>query len=235
MVWSLCHCEVHTVITPSNEPYRTESLLTFSRALSREFEEAVIKVYVNGDGADVYEDRFLKLAKSADGSFTPTLILLGVRLGIDRVTPAYWEALKRCLQLPQSVGIAGGRPSSSHYFFAHQSDQFFYLDPHFTRPALPLHADAVDYTPEEIDSCHTRRLRRLPLTDMDPSMLLAFLIKDEQDWKDWREITASSGGKPVIHVADLEPSLHSDGNERTSALDEVETLDDEDGDGTGLQ
>jgi cysteine protease ATG4 len=38
---------------------------------------------------------------------TPTLILLGIRLGIDRVTPVYHEALKACLHFPQSVGIAG--------------------------------------------------------------------------------------------------------------------------------
>jgi len=51
---------------------------------------------------------------------------------------------------PQSVGIAGGRPSSSYYFVASQANSLFYLDPHFTRPAIPLeippapvHIDAV--------------------------------------------------------------------------------------------
>lgn len=42
-----------------------------------------------------------------DGVFKPTLILVGIRLGIERVTPVYWEALKACVQMPQSVGIAG--------------------------------------------------------------------------------------------------------------------------------
>ena len=49
----------------------------------------------------------MKLAKAQEGIFTPTLILLGIRLGIDRVTPVYWEALKASLRLPQSIGIAG--------------------------------------------------------------------------------------------------------------------------------
>lgn len=158
---------------------------------------------------------------------------MGVRLGIDRVTPAYWEALKASLRLPQSVGVAGGRPSSSHYFFAIQGDQFFYLDPHYTRPAFPLHSNIADYTQAEIDSCHTRRLRRLPLKDMDPSMLIAFLIKDEDDWKDWRKAMSKASGKPVVHVADKEPSLHGHGMERNSAVDEVETLDDDDDDDNG--
>ena len=62
---------------------------------------------MNGDGSDVYEDAFRRIAVSSDGTFHPTLVLLGVRLGIDRVTPVYWEALKAILQMKQSVGIAG--------------------------------------------------------------------------------------------------------------------------------
>ncbi|KAJ7210944.1 hypothetical protein C8J57DRAFT_1400464, partial [Mycena rebaudengoi] len=36
---------------------------------------------------------------------------------------------------PQSVGIAGGRPSSSYYFVGVQGDRLFYLGPHHSRPA----------------------------------------------------------------------------------------------------
>ena len=77
------------------------------RALSQKYEAYGLKVYVTGDGADVYEDIFLRLAEGKDQRFSPVLILVGIRLGIDRVTPVYWEALKKTLQLPQSVGIAG--------------------------------------------------------------------------------------------------------------------------------
>lgn len=184
---------------------------------------------MNGDGPDVYEDKFLKLAKPGS-QFIPTLILMGVRLGIDRITSAYWDALKDLLRLPQSVGIAGGRPSSSHYFFAIQGDQFFYLDPHFTRPALPFHSDVVEYTAAEIDSCHTGRLRRLPLTDMDPSMLIGFLIKDEDDWRDWKQRVRQTSRGSIIHVADTEPSIRGHGMELSSAVDGVEILDDNEDD-----
>ena len=186
-----------------------------------------MKVYVNGDGADVYHDAFLKTAKSDPGQFTPVLILLGIRLGIDRVTPAYWDALKASLELPHSVGIAGGRPSSSHYFFAHQGDHLLYLDPHFTRPALPYHPSSADYTVEELDSSHTRRLRRLHLHDMDPSMLIGFLIRDESEWSEWQETVNVSQNKPIIHISEREPALYDQVNERLSALADVETFDDE--------
>ena len=215
-------------VSPWKNLLRQGSALIVCRALSHEYQGTGLNVYVNGDGADVYQDSFFKLAKAGDGTFSPTLILVGIRLGIDRVTPAYWGALKASLQLPQSVGIAGGRPSSSHYFFGIQGDQFFYLDPHVTRPALPFHRNPTNLTEEDIDSCHTRRLRRLPLKEMDPSMLIAFLIKDEQDWKNWRRAISTDSGKPVVHVADEEPSLHGHGAVRKSAVDDVETLDDED-------
>lgn len=39
--------------------------------------------------------------------FTPMLILLGTRLGLDAINPSYYEALKRTLRMKQSVGIAG--------------------------------------------------------------------------------------------------------------------------------
>jgi cysteine protease ATG4 len=75
--------------------------------LVHETKEAGIRVYISGDGADVYEDEVKAVAVDADGKFRPTLILVGTRLGIDKITPVYWEALKAALQLRQSVGIAG--------------------------------------------------------------------------------------------------------------------------------
>ncbi|WVQ62532.1 uncharacterized protein L199_000674 [Kwoniella botswanensis] len=66
------------------------------------------------------------------------LILVGIRLGLDGVNPIYYESIKTLFTFPQSVGIAGGRPSSSYYFVGSQANSLFYLDPHFTRPAIPL-------------------------------------------------------------------------------------------------
>jgi cysteine protease ATG4 len=120
-----------------------------------------------------------------------------------------------------------GRPSSSHYFVGTQGSDFFYLDPHQTQPALPLHEDANDYTDEEIGSCHTRRLRRINVEEMDPSMLIGFLIRDEVDWHRWRESVREFPGKAIIHVADKEPPQSGSSIEREGAIDEVETFDTE--------
>jgi len=69
--------------------------------------EPNLRVYSTGDGPDVYEDNFMKIAKPDNVNFHPTVILVGTRLGIDKITPVYWEALVASLQMPQSIGIAG--------------------------------------------------------------------------------------------------------------------------------
>ena len=122
-----------------------------------------------------------------------------------------------------------GRPSSSHYFVGVQGQWLFYLDPHHPRPALPYRENPNDYTTEELGSCHTRRLRHLHVEDMDPSMLIGFLIKDEDDWDTWKSAVKHVQGKSIITVSPHDPARGM-GSCRAEAIDEVETLSDDDDD-----
>lgn len=81
--------------------------LNSTRALTNGRESSVLRVYITGDGSDVYEDTFMGIANPDGKGFKPTLILVGTRLGLDKITPVYWEALKSSVQMPQSIGIAG--------------------------------------------------------------------------------------------------------------------------------
>ncbi|KAK5069103.1 Cysteine protease atg4, partial [Cryomyces antarcticus] len=65
---------------------------------------------------------------------------------------------------------------------------------------------------------------------MDPSMLIAFLIRDEADWLAWRKTVTAVQGKAIIHVHDKEPTYQGVGGgvERQSAIDEVEVFGDTD-------
>ncbi|KEQ69484.1 hypothetical protein M436DRAFT_13319, partial [Aureobasidium namibiae CBS 147.97] len=175
------------------------------KALVDKHSASGLRVYIRPDDSSVYEDSLMSIARASDGSFKPTLILLGTRLGTRGVTPSYREAIKSALRLPQSVGIAGGRPSSSHYFIGTQADHLFYLDPHTTRPLLPASPSEAD-----IATCHTRRLRLITLEDMDPSMLLGFLIRDEADYNDWKAAIEATPPTRIVHVYKEEPSLSGD-------------------------
>ncbi|KAJ5966017.1 hypothetical protein N7481_012731, partial [Penicillium waksmanii] len=196
--------------------------------LSSECESPKLRVYVTNNTSDVYEDQVARLGRDENGQTIPVLVLLGLRLGIEQVTSVYWDGLRAALQYPQSVGIAGGRPSASHYFVGVQDSHLFFLDPHSTRPALPTPRPGKIYSTEEFDSCHTRRLRRIHIKDMDPSMLIGFVIRDEADWKDWKQRVQSTPGKPIIHILSGAPVEEGPGPGRMEALDEVEALDDSD-------
>ncbi|EEU45772.1 uncharacterized protein NECHADRAFT_103954 [Fusarium vanettenii 77-13-4] len=113
--------------------------------------ESSLRVYSTGDGPDVYEDEFMKIAKPEGEAFHPTLILVGTRLGIDKITPVYWEALIASLQMPQS-----------------------------------------------------------------------------DDWQNWKRCVKHVQGKSIIHVADRSALLGGSSEGRESAIDEVETLSDDD-------
>lgn len=125
-----------------------------------------------------------------------------------------------------------GRPSASHYFVGSQDSHLFFLDPHSTRPAVPYRPDE-GISEEELDTYHTRRLRRIHIKDMDPSMLIGFLIKNDADWADWKARVQSTSGKPIIHIVTGEPPIDA-GHGRMEALDEVEVLDDSDSDADAL-
>lgn len=159
--------------------------------------EKQLRVFISS-GSDVYEKPFLQTAyDEKTKTFHPTLILLGLRLGIDKVNKVYWESVKAILECPHAVGIAGGRPSSSHYFYGYQGNNLFYLDPHFPKPALV----PSKLTCEAIDTVHSKRIRLLNLSEMDPSMLVGVLIKNRNDWEEWKRHVKNSPQQAIIHIS----------------------------------
>lgn len=57
-------------------------------------------------------------------------------------------------------------------------------------------------------------------------MLVGFLIKDEEDWEDWKTRVASVEGKPIFSILNDAGTVSRQG--RREALDEVEVFDDDD-------
>lgn len=43
------------------------------------------------------------------------------------------------------------------------------------------------YSATELKTFHCERVRKMPLSGLDPSMLIGFLCKDEEDWIDFRK------------------------------------------------
>lgn len=57
-------------------------------------------------------------------------------------------------------------------------------------------------------------------------MLIGFLIRDEEEWKDWRRGVKHVQGKNIIHVSDYDPVAQF--SQRAGAMDQIEALSDDD-------
>ncbi|CAK7902581.1 cysteine protease Atg4p [[Candida] anglica] len=137
------------------------------------------------ESSDLYDD----VIKSNFNSDTqkPLLVLLPIRLGIEKINSYYYASLFQLLSLNQSVGIAGGKPSSSYYFFGYQGSKFLYLDPHY-----PQYCQPDDYS-----TYHTTRYSYLDIQEMDPSMMVGILLMDIKDYYDFKENCTTMGNKIV--------------------------------------
>lgn len=119
----------------------------------------------------------------------PTLLLLPVRLGIELINPYYHASLLHMLSLPQLVGIAGGKPRASYYFFGHHGDDLLYLDPHSPQEAQPL----------VYESYRPRGYQRGHVSTLDPLMMIGFYVQNQQDFEDLK--TACKDSK-IVHFSD---------------------------------
>ncbi|GHJ89389.1 hypothetical protein NliqN6_5791 [Naganishia liquefaciens] len=193
-----------------------------------------------GPWADLMETLPMRAPSRAQGAWgrAGVLILAGVRLGMQGVNPLYHESIKALFTFPQSVGIAGGRPSSSYYFIGTQGDSLFYLDPHLTRPAIPLKTrdgerDAEDpatttnpnesgkdhvewlvnaYSPDQLRTFHCDKVKKMPLSSLDPSMLMGFLCRDYNDWVDLRE-RLNALPQRIISIEETVPTWGDDSDD----------------------
>ncbi|GJJ78600.1 cysteine protease ATG4 [Entomortierella parvispora] len=185
-----------------------------TKALVHNFPESGLGVYVTTDGV-IYKDQVEEAAtlKKA-GGFGNLLILVTIRLGIDKLNPIYNDAIKKTLEFPQTLGIAGGRPSSSYYFVGYQGDELFYLDPHHSRCIVET-KNLEDYTVEDLASYHCETIRKIDINAIDPSMLLAFYCRDRTDFEAFcqrvQEMNAKPGmGSSIFTIGEKAPDYDDD-------------------------
>lgn len=200
---------------PSNAARSIEMLCNESQV------DTNLKVYISSDSGDIYEEDLLSSCyeKNID-KFTPVLILCGVRLGVHNINKIYWEFLKLTLDLPYSVGIAGGRPSSSHYFLGCQADYLLYLDPHIPQQAILLNdlkkAGSSDYKSKMLGTLHTTKIKLLSLGKVDPSMLIGFLVKTREEYNDLRQkINLFPSNRRFLNFSNSKPVIR-----RTSSVED---------------
>lgn len=108
-----------------------------------------IRAYISNDGV-VYRDEVETLCKeSGSPNWDAVLIVIPLRLGVDKLNNIYVEDIKYVFHIPQCVGILGGRPRAAFYFVAYQDDSLLYLDPHILQPVVAM----IDEFPTDVMLC----------------------------------------------------------------------------------
>ena len=104
----------------------------------------------------------------------PLFIFIILRLGLDNIDENFKESLLRCFEIESCIGIIGGKPSSSYYFYGYQNDNLLYLDPHIVQESK-----SPEYKCEIINLLNYKKL--------DPSLCVGFFIKNEKELNNFYE------------------------------------------------
>eukprot|EP01133_Synstelium_polycarpum_P007616 gene7616-8910_t len=129
------------------------------------------------------------------------IILVPIKLGVDKLNEVYFHEIKMMLEIPQSIGLIGGKPKQSFYFVGYQDDHIFYLDPHFVH-------DNVG--PNELnfsDTYHYCVPQKMPISQLDPSMAIGFYCRTKKDFDEFctRIKEIEKNGFPIISIGDQSP------------------------------
>jgi cysteine protease ATG4 len=174
--------------------------------------------------------------KSTDEThWIPGILFIQLRLGLTKINPLYFAALKKTFQFENSLGIIGGRPNHALYLVGYTDDDIIYLDPHNTQQYIdfdnlsteqrsaneqkpPVIEDTntspvtiPEQSPTTIDSTyHCSCPEKMPLDRLDPSLALCFYFSTEKDFDNWcelsQELLVKSEQAPMFEITRSRPT-----------------------------
>lgn len=167
-----------------------------------------------------------------NSQWVPGILFIQLRLGLTKINPLYFAALKKTFQLKNSLGIIGGRPNHALYLIGFTDDEMIYLDPHSTQQYIDFDTtsttailqqvtvDPVDggLAPEDvskslpIDSTyHCACPEKMSIDRLDPSLALCFYFHDESEFDHWcsqsNDLLIKSEQAPMFEITRSRPSV----------------------------
>jgi len=167
-----------------------------------EFRANIVNCHHHSQNVD---DSF-HVEEEASNEWKSCLILVPIRLGVDRINPIYFKSLLSCLRWPHSVGIIGGKPKQSFYFVGVQDEYLVYLDPHIVHETIRIEQEFSDET------YHCAVPQKMHVSDVDPSLAIGFYCHTKLEFMDLCSLIKKLEieGDPVIGVQDKQPIYGSD-------------------------
>jgi cysteine protease ATG4 len=128
----------------------------------------------------IEEDEVLRIMDGSAG----VVLVVPLRLGLDRISPQGQEDIRHLLSAPWSLGAVGGQPRHSVWFIGVAQDRaggsdadaqllLLYVDPHTVRRAAD---DAAG-----LDAFRGAQVRAVPADGADPTIAVAFALASPDD------------------------------------------------------
>ena len=147
-----------------------------------------------------------KRSTSSDKSWVKSLFIIQcVRLGMEDVPEQYFKLIKSVFDIPQCVGIMGGKERKALYFVGHEGNNLIFLDPHYVHDAMKI-KDANSNFNLKNYTCSTPK--KLPMTSLDPWLAFGYYIKDESDYIQFKQevtkrVKMNEDFKCICNIRDL--------------------------------
>jgi len=175
-------------------------------------------MYVSNDSV-LYLDEISAICTTNSSTWKSLFIMIPLRLGLDSLNEVYNASLKALFQIPQSLGIVGGKPRAAMYFVALQDSNLFYLDPHIVQPVVNMSADQFNS-----DTYHCAVPHKMAMNNVDPSLAIGFYCADKRDFDDfWNR--AKELGKmdtPILGVENVAPDYRQPEKKQTLSIEGFE-------------
>lgn len=181
------------------------------------------KILFNISGSDNLK-KFLKKNNKLYKLKKGGIILVSVRLGLDRISRDYFNSIRNIFSIPNNLGILGGRSSSALYLIGEtDTGNLIYLDPHVNQIAIK---DKYSLESKlELDSYAAKYFYQIEVSKISPAFTVCFCFKTVEEYESLVEhlIIHSSLNYPVFKLR-----TETNVNKSKSKI-KMETTKDEDG------
>merc|ERR1719326_1333091 len=119
-----------------------------------------------------------RIVGDGDEDWTPTLLLIPLRAGLDTLQREFMPAFVSFFDWPWCVGAVGGKPGSAYYYVGieHDRNRILYLDPHTTKTRLDMARQDAENT------CRTDKLKSMDLSKSCSSICIGLYFSHLDDF-----------------------------------------------------
>lgn len=108
------------------------------------------------------------------------IIFASMRLGLNKLEDVYYESVKEYFNIPNNIGIIGGKGTRALFFIGHCDKSLIFLDPHYVQESVKI----IDKTNDIASSYRPIEFFHIESEKMTPCITIGFSCKNVNDFKE---------------------------------------------------